>query len=122
MNKNIVNQRLNEIYPAFVIPETSYEVILINRYMSMEVMDKVLNHINDCYQYSVDTESEMSNNQLSIIQFHRIPRTLQLQVLIIELSQLPNRKSDLFEKIVLLKSILCTKHFFFQGEGCYDIY
>ncbi|CAF1529649.1 unnamed protein product, partial [Rotaria sordida] len=75
--------------------ETSYEVILINRYMSMEVIDKVLNHINDCYQYSVDTESEMSNNELSIIQFHTIPRTLPSQVLIIELSQLPNRESHL---------------------------
>ncbi|CAF1205543.1 unnamed protein product [Rotaria sordida] len=63
--------------------------------MSTEVMDKVLNHINDCYQYSVDTESEISNHELSIIQFHTIPRTLPSQVLIIELSQLPNRDSHL---------------------------
>ncbi|CAF1435460.1 unnamed protein product [Rotaria sordida] len=37
----------------------------------------------------------MSNNELSIIQFHTIPRTLPSQVLIIELSQLPNRESHL---------------------------
>ncbi|CAF4205342.1 unnamed protein product, partial [Rotaria sordida] len=80
-------------YSTFHAHSSDYEVILINRYMSMEVMDKVLNHINDCYQYSVDTESEMSNHELSIIQFHTIPRTLPSQVLIIELSQLPNRES-----------------------------
>ncbi|CAF4229901.1 unnamed protein product, partial [Rotaria sordida] len=82
-------------YSTFHVHSSDYEVILINRYMSMEVMDKVLNHINDCYQYSVDTESERSNHELSIIQFHTIPCTLPSQVLIIELSQLPNRESHL---------------------------
>ncbi|CAF1246105.1 unnamed protein product, partial [Rotaria sordida] len=42
-----------------------------------------------------DTQSEISNHELSIIQFHTIPRTLPSQVLIIELSQLPNRESHL---------------------------
>ncbi|CAF3343673.1 unnamed protein product [Rotaria sp. Silwood2] len=110
MNKDIVNQRFNEIYPAFVIPETSHEVILINRYMSMEVMDKVLNHIKDCYQYSVDTESEMSTHELSIIQFHTIPRTLPSQVLIIELSQLPNRQSHLYVKIKEVFRLIFRSH------------
>ncbi|CAF3940867.1 unnamed protein product [Rotaria sp. Silwood1] len=110
MDMVIVNQRLKEIYPAFVIPETSYEVIFINRYMSMEVMDKVLHHINDCYQYSVDTESEKSNNELSIIQVHTIPRTLPSQVLIIELSHLPNRGSNLYVKIKEIFRLIFRSH------------
>ncbi len=69
MNKNSENSRSGETYPAFTVPDTIYELIFVNKYMTMEVMNKVLNHINDCYQYSVDIESEMTNNQLSIIQF-----------------------------------------------------
>jgi hypothetical protein len=76
----------------------------------MKVMDKVLNHINDCYQYSADTESEMSNNKLSIIQFHTIPRTLPSQVLIIELSKLPNRESHLYEKIKEIFRLIFRSH------------
>lgn len=49
MNKNMMNHRSNENYPVFVIPDTSYEIILINQYMSMKVMGNVLNHIKDCY-------------------------------------------------------------------------
>jgi hypothetical protein len=121
MGKDIVNRKFNEIDPAFVIPETSYEVILINRYMSMEVMDKVLNHINDCYQYSVDTESEMSNNKLSIIQFHTIPRTLPSQVLIIELSRMPNRESHLYVKIKEIFRLIFRSHNEIYSWGNMDL-
>jgi hypothetical protein len=110
MNKNSENRRFGETYPAFTVPDTIYELIFVNKYMTMEVMDKVLNHISDCYQYSVDTESEMSNNELSIIQVHTIPRTLPSQLLIIELSQLPNRESYLFKKIKEIFRLIFRSH------------
>jgi len=110
MNKNSENRRFGETYPAFTVPDTIYELIFVNKYMTMEVMDKVLNHISDCYQYSVDTESEMSNNELSIIQVHTIPRTLPSQLLIIELSQLPNRESYLFKRIKEIFRLIFRSH------------
>ncbi|KAF9754357.1 hypothetical protein NGRA_3359, partial [Nosema granulosis] len=99
MNKIIDNNRLRENYPSFAIPTSIYEIIFVNRDMKKEVMDKVLNHIHDCTQYSIDTESEMSNNQLALIQIHTIPRELPSLVILIELAQLPREESYTYVKI-----------------------
>ena len=91
MNKNMGTQTPNRIYPAFTIPESFYQIILVNNHMSMEVMDEILDHIYECHQFSVDTESEMSNNKLSIIQIHTIPPQLPSMVLLVELFHLPHQ-------------------------------
>ncbi|CAF1454661.1 unnamed protein product [Adineta ricciae] len=88
-----------DMYPAFVVPELIHEVIFVNQYMSMEAIDRLLNHISDCYQFSVDTEGEVTNNRLAIIQIHTIPRTLPSMVILLELCHLPSPGSEQYAKI-----------------------
>ncbi|CAF1621357.1 unnamed protein product [Adineta ricciae] len=68
-------------------------------------MDRILDHVSDCQQFSVDTESEMASNKLAIIQIHSIPRVLPSMVILVELSYLP-----------ILESGLSDNHVYAWGE------
>ena len=65
-------------------------------------MNKSLNYMNTCKQYSIDTESERANNQLSLIQINSIPSEPKSLVMLFELNHLPTRNSHKYEKICQL--------------------
>ncbi|CAF2127222.1 unnamed protein product [Rotaria magnacalcarata] len=54
--------------------------------------------------YSIDTESEKTNNQLSLIQINSIPFTPPSLVMLFELKHLPDRNSQ--KQIVPIKSLV----------------
>ena len=96
---NMESEKFSESYPVFTIPESLYQIVLINKYISIEMMDKVLNHIYDCHQYTIDTENEKSNNKLSIIQVQTFPPKSPSMILLIELFYQPQQGSQLYVRV-----------------------
>ncbi|CAM4759077.1 unnamed protein product [Rotaria magnacalcarata] len=64
-----------ETYSTFHVHSSDYEMVFVNHETSSHTINKLLNHVNLCKQYSIDTESEKTNNQLSLIQINSIPFT-----------------------------------------------
>ncbi|CAF5194797.1 unnamed protein product, partial [Rotaria sp. Silwood1] len=56
----------------------------------MEEMHLLINHVQACTQFTIDTESERSNNQLALIQIQTIPPRLPSLVVLVELAHLPS--------------------------------
>ncbi|CAF1196160.1 unnamed protein product [Rotaria sordida] len=81
-------------YPTFHVHSSDYEVIFVNNNTSTNMMNKLLDHVNTCRQYSVDTESERTNNQLSLIQINSIPIEPPSFVMLFELNHLPDQHSQ----------------------------
>ncbi|CAF1243187.1 unnamed protein product, partial [Didymodactylos carnosus] len=70
----------------------------------MKTVAKCKNAANDDstveqHPFSLDTESEMSNNQLVLIRVHTIPRELPSLVILIELTQLPREESNMVQHL-----------------------
>ncbi|CAF4144676.1 unnamed protein product [Rotaria sordida] len=86
------NFQLRQQYPQFVVPPSMYKVIHVNKYTSMEEFDLLINHVQECTQFTIDTESEKSNGQLALIQIQTIPSQLPLLIILIELQHLPSNK------------------------------
>ncbi|CAF1565297.1 unnamed protein product [Rotaria sp. Silwood1] len=68
---------LHEKYSTFHVHSSDYEVVFVNNETSTNTMNKLLKHVNTCKQYSIDTESERANNQLSLIQINSIRRIMK---------------------------------------------
>ncbi len=64
------------------------------------MINQLLNHVETCKQYSIDTESERTNNQLSLIQINSIPIEPPSIVMLFELKHLPDQHSQKYEKIL----------------------
>ena len=98
-------------YTPFHVQLSDYELVFINNNTSTNTMNKLLNHVNTCKQYSIDTESERANNQLSLIQINSIPSEPKSLVMLFELNHLPTRNSQKYEKICqLFRSIFRTSN------------
>ncbi|CAF0963954.1 unnamed protein product [Rotaria sp. Silwood1] len=83
------NVELRQKFPPFVVPTAIYKVVHVNKYTSVEEMYLLINHVQGCTQFTIDTESEKSNGQLAFIQIQTIPPRLPLLVILIELQHLP---------------------------------
>ena len=59
----------------------------------------MINHVEECTQFTIDTESERSNGQLALIQVQDIPPRIPLLVILIELAHLPPNNSHVYAKI-----------------------
>ena len=84
---------------TFDVHSSDYEVIFVNDNTSTNTMNKLLNHVYTCKQYTIDTESERTNNQLSLIQINSIPIEPPSFVILFELKHLPHRNSQKYENI-----------------------
>jgi hypothetical protein len=93
------NSQLRQQYPPFVVPTPIYKVVHVNKYTSMEEMNLLVNHVQECTQFTIDTESEKSNGQLALILIQTIPPRLPLLVILIELAYLPSNDSFMYVKI-----------------------
>ena len=97
--KRVINDQLQQRYPSFVIPTSMYEIIFLNKYTSIDIMIKLINHVQQCTQFTIDTESENSNGQLALIQIQTIPPQLPSLIILIELAHLPSTNRTKYVKI-----------------------
>jgi hypothetical protein len=65
----------------------------------MEEIKLSVNHVQECTQFTIDTESEKSNGQLALIQIQTIPPRLPSLVILIALAHLPSNDSSMYVKI-----------------------
>ncbi|CAF2072730.1 unnamed protein product [Rotaria magnacalcarata] len=72
-NKSNQKGQSYEKYSTFHVHSSDYEMVFVNNETSTNTINKLSNHVNICKQYSIDTESERANNQLSLIQINSIP-------------------------------------------------
>jgi hypothetical protein len=93
------NERFRQRYPPLEVPTSIYKMIFINKYTSMEEMNLLINHVQSCNQFTIDTESEKSNNELALIQIQTLSRRLPTFVIFIELAHLPTEHSHMYVKI-----------------------
>ncbi|CAF3729881.1 unnamed protein product [Rotaria socialis] len=98
-NKQEENDQYRQDYPSFEIPTSYYNVVHVNKYTSIEEMHMLINHVQECTQFTIDTESEKSNGQLALIQLQTIPSRLPSLVILIELAHLPSNDSHVCVKI-----------------------
>ncbi|CAF3161615.1 unnamed protein product [Rotaria sp. Silwood2] len=73
----------------------------------MEELHLLVNHVQQCIQFTIDTESEKSNGQLALIQIQTIPPQLPFLAKLIELQHLPSNKLPTYIKIKEFFSLVC---------------
>ncbi|CAF1172038.1 unnamed protein product [Rotaria sordida] len=83
-----INVELRQKVPPFVVSTAIYKIVHVNKYTSMEEPHLLVNHVQQCTQFTIDIESEKSNAQLALIQIQTIPPRLPLLVILIELQHL----------------------------------
>ncbi|CAF5112228.1 unnamed protein product [Rotaria sp. Silwood1] len=52
-------------------------------------MQKLINHVRNCNEFTFDTAGEKSTEQLTLIQIQTIPQQLPFFVILVELAHLP---------------------------------
>ena len=105
-SKEEENNRLRQQYPLFEIPTSFYKVVHVTKYISIDEMHLMINHVEECTQFTIDTESERSNGQLALIQVQAIPPRIPLLVILIELAHLPPNNSHVYAKIKKLFELI----------------
>ncbi|CAF1500210.1 unnamed protein product, partial [Adineta steineri] len=78
---------------AFHVRSTYYDIIFVNKNTSMDILNKLLIHVNKCNQYSIDTESDRRKNLLALIQINTIPIEEKSIVILFELNHFPDLSS-----------------------------
>jgi hypothetical protein len=95
----MINNQHQEEYHLFHVPSSLYELVFINDNTSNNTLDKLLNHVSQCRQYSIDTESEKDDNKLALIQINSIPINPPSIVILCELAQLADHDSHKYRKV-----------------------
>ncbi|CAF5032196.1 unnamed protein product [Rotaria sp. Silwood1] len=65
----------------------------------MEELHLLVHHVQQCIQFTIDTESEKSNGQLALIQMQTISPQLPFLAILIELQHLPSNHLPTYVKI-----------------------
>ncbi|CAF4213281.1 unnamed protein product [Rotaria sordida] len=93
------NVELRQKFPPFVVSTAISKIVHVNKYTSMKELHLLVNHVQQCTQFTIDTESEKSNAQLALIQIQTIPPRLPLLVILIELQHLSSNNLPTYVKI-----------------------
>ncbi|CAF3854847.1 unnamed protein product [Rotaria sp. Silwood1] len=80
----------------FYLPSSNYRLVFVNNETSLQVMNQIMDHVAQCRLYAIDTESEMSNNELALVQVQSMPHQLPSYIIFIELHHLPSPKSEMY--------------------------
>ena len=83
------NHERQQRYPAFTIPTVMYEVKFVNKHTTLDTLQLLINHVERCEEYSIDTEGDKITTELALIQIQTIPHEFPMFVIIVELSHLP---------------------------------
>ncbi|CAF1258658.1 unnamed protein product [Rotaria sordida] len=118
------NVELRQKFPPFVVSTAISKIVHVNKYTSMKELHLLVNHVQQCTQFTIDTESEKSNAQLALIQIQTIPPRLPLLVILIELQHLSSNNLPTYcicheqspyrpgEKWSLQKALIYAAHMF----------
>ncbi|CAF4156521.1 unnamed protein product, partial [Rotaria sordida] len=74
---------------AFDIPTSLYEIICAKKYTTTETMQKLIDHVRNCNEFTFVSEGEKSAKQLALIQIQTIPQQLPFFIILVELAHLP---------------------------------
>ena len=66
-------------------------------------MKLLIDHVEKCQEYTIDTEGDKSTHETVLIQIETIPKQLPKIVIILELAHLPSHESS---RKVLVKKFL----------------
>ena len=105
------NDQYRQDYPSFDIPSSFYEIVFVNRYSSIKVIQELIEHFGNCFRFTIDTESDCYTNELSLIQVHSISSHLPSLIVLIELNHLSSLDFSVMEKLKELFRVL------FRFEG-----
>ncbi|CAF1344127.1 unnamed protein product [Adineta steineri] len=87
---------------AFYVRSTYYDIIFVNNNTSMDILNKLLIHMNAGNQYSIDTNSDRRNNLSALIQINTMPIEEKSVVILFELNHFPDLSSTRYEIIISL--------------------
>lgn len=98
-----LNHLYQQHYPPFHVPDAMYQVIYINKYTTCDTMNLLIEHAEECSEYSIDTEGDKSTYATALVQIESVPRTLPKYIIILELTYLP---SDSSSSNIMIKKFL----------------
>lgn len=107
--KRITEETYRQMYPPLHVPTSSYQIQFVHRYMSQSTIEIIANHLKNCKQFSIDTESIASSKSAYLMQIHTIPCEAPSFVILVQLNYLPRSDSSLFAQIRTLFSFLFRK-------------
>ena len=110
-----LNHQYQQQYPPFHVPSVMYQVMYINKYTTCDTMNLLIEHAEECSEYSIDTEGDKSTHETALIQIESIPRTLPKYIIILELAHLPSNNSS--SKVLIKKFLQCI---FRSGNKIYS--
>jgi hypothetical protein len=119
----MINNQHQEEYHSFHVSSSLYELVFINDNTSNNTLDRLINHVDHCRQYSIDTESERDNNKLALIQINSIPINPPTIVILCELAQLPDHDSHKYKKICELFRLIfrSENEIYSWGDMCLEL-
>ena len=89
-----LNKELQEKYPPFQIPTNLYEVVFINKYTSDKLLQTLINHVESCHEYTIDTEGEEATGDTVLVQIETIPKQLPKFIMLLELTHLSTNNTS----------------------------
>ncbi|CAF3363647.1 unnamed protein product [Rotaria sp. Silwood2] len=104
--KQLQNYDYQLKYPPFYVPDVCYQVFHIQRFITLEKIQLIVQHIKNCRLFSIDTESDCFTRELALIQIHTIPIELPSMIILIELHHLPSTDTLLFKAIYALVQLI----------------
>jgi hypothetical protein len=93
-NKKLVNYDYKRQYPPFYVSENMYKIVYINKYTGDDALKSLINHVENCNEYSIDTEGERSTGVTVLIQIETIPKEPPKIIMLFELTHLPISKTS----------------------------
>ncbi|CAF4032858.1 unnamed protein product [Rotaria magnacalcarata] len=93
------NYQRQQQYSVFNLLTSFYEIIYVNKSTTTETMQKLIDHVQHCHEFTFDTKDDRSSMQLALIQIQKIPRQLPCFVVLLELFHLPSHDTLIFVKI-----------------------
>lgn len=100
------NKTYQETYPEFEIPESYYRTFHIHEFTSDGTMDLIIQHVEQCSSFSIDTESDQYSLDLALIQVQSIPDELPAFILLISIKNLIVHSDSRLKKVSKLFSLL----------------
>ena len=76
----------------------------------MTTIELLINHVEQCQRFSIDTESRGNSKVAFLMQIHSIPVESPSFVILVQLNYLPMPTSELFDRIKFLLFLLFRRH------------
>ena len=112
------NFELGEQYPPLNLPRSSYEIIHLHRRTTDDDIRRVFKHIDSCYEFVLDSESDKTTKALSLIQIQTLPTHLPIVILLIAMQHLPAAHTSLHQQMKKIFDMIFNKNNMLYSWGC----